>query len=194
MVVESTKNFLHPIIFPSPSKMVSSFCLAACSPRRRRLSPVPLLCRNIAISADPAQSTSKPVSAPEPLTLKLSEDSFQSHNFDLRSLEGQVTKDEPLQMYQELKTTRKTEMAADALHKTKMICHLAVGRGTASVGMQHGDEPDDGHRQLPPPLPLPFLQMFRAGRMCTSAMYGSGASNQRQVFELYSMVRFFVVL
>ncbi|KAH6886504.1 pyruvate dehydrogenase e1 component alpha subunit [Coprinopsis sp. MPI-PUGE-AT-0042] len=136
--------------------MASSFRLAA-----RRLAPLAqrgplpsssfarsslLLRRNIATSADTTQLTNKPDSASEPLTLKLSEDSFQSYNCDLPSLEVQVTKDELLQMYREMQTMRRMEMAADALYKAKMIrgfCHLAIGQEAVSVGMEHGIKPDD---------------------------------------------------
>ncbi|KAH6886508.1 pyruvate dehydrogenase e1 component alpha subunit [Coprinopsis sp. MPI-PUGE-AT-0042] len=125
--------------------MASSFCLAA-----RRLAPLAqrgpiasssftrsslLLCRNIFTSADTTQLTNKPDSATEPLTLKPSEDSFQSYNCDLQSFDVQVTKDELLQRY-----------GNGALCETKMIwgfCQLAIGQEAVSVGMEHGIKPRD---------------------------------------------------
>ncbi|KAH6899307.1 hypothetical protein BKA70DRAFT_1437452 [Coprinopsis sp. MPI-PUGE-AT-0042] len=50
------------------------------------------------------QMTSKPVSASEPLTLKLSEDSFRAYRCDLPSLKDQATKDELWQMYRGMQT------------------------------------------------------------------------------------------
>ncbi|KAH6886510.1 pyruvate dehydrogenase e1 component alpha subunit [Coprinopsis sp. MPI-PUGE-AT-0042] len=83
---------------------------------RRLLSPNEALFRssfhrrNIVTSTDTTSLTSKPNSASEPLTLKPSEDSFQSYNWDLPSLEAHVTKDELLQIYREIQTMRRMEM------------------------------------------------------------------------------------
>ncbi|TFK20333.1 mitochondrial pyruvate dehydrogenase E1 component beta subunit [Coprinopsis marcescibilis] len=107
----------------------------------------PLLRRGVQTTADTTQLASAP-SDPnsQPFTLKLHEDSFQAYLCDKPELEVQMTKGELLQMYREMQTMRRMEMAADALYKAKMIrgfCHLAIGQEAVSVGMEHGIEKDD---------------------------------------------------
>jgi pyruvate dehydrogenase E1 component alpha subunit len=69
-----------------------------------------------------------------------------AYNCDTPSLDVSVTKDELIQMYREMTTMRRMEMAADALYKAKMIrgfCHLAIGQEAVSVGMEHGIDKND---------------------------------------------------
>ena len=68
---------------------------------------------------------------PQPITIKLPEDSFQAHNCDKPSLEVQVTKNELLNMYGEMQAVRRMEMAAEELYKAELVrgyCHLAIGQ------------------------------------------------------------------
>ncbi|KAJ7590840.1 mitochondrial pyruvate dehydrogenase E1 component beta subunit [Mycena floridula] len=105
----------------------------------------PSLARSIQTSAD-TTTLQQPASGSEPFTVKLHEDSFRSRNCDMPELEVQLTKAEILQMYQQMTTMRRMEMAADALYKAKLIrgfCHLAIGQEAVSVGMEHGITKDD---------------------------------------------------
>jgi hypothetical protein len=67
----------------------------------------------------------------KPFTVKLHEDSFQSYQCEKPDLEVEVSKDLLLNMYKQMQTMRRMEMAADALYKAKLIrgfCHLAIGQ------------------------------------------------------------------
>ncbi|PPR03978.1 hypothetical protein CVT26_001051 [Gymnopilus dilepis] len=104
--------------------------------------------RSVQTSADTTQLHFKPddLAKGEPITLRLHEDSFKTYNCDLPELEVQITRDELLQMYKEMQTMRRMEMAADALYKAKLIrgfCHLAIGQEAVSVGLEHGITKDD---------------------------------------------------
>ncbi|KAF6750597.1 mitochondrial pyruvate dehydrogenase E1 component beta subunit [Ephemerocybe angulata] len=107
---------------------------------------LPLGARGVQTTADTTQLHQAPSDASEPFTLKLHEDSFQTYNCPKPDLEVQVTKSELLEMYQQMTTMRRMEMAADALYKAKMIrgfCHLAIGQEAVSVGMEHGIDKND---------------------------------------------------
>lgn len=63
--------------------------------------------------------------------MKLHEDSFRAYKCEKPELDVQVTRDELLQMYRQMQTMRRMEMASDALYKAKLIrgfCHLAIGQ------------------------------------------------------------------
>ncbi|KDR69217.1 hypothetical protein GALMADRAFT_256055 [Galerina marginata CBS 339.88] len=102
--------------------------------------------RSVQTSADTTQLYEKPDDLSQPLTVKLHEDSFRTHNCEGPDLQVQITKDELLTMYREMQTMRRMEMAADALYKAKLIrgfCHLAIGQEAVSVGLEHGITKDD---------------------------------------------------
>lgn len=96
--------------------------------------------------------------------VKIHEDSFQTFNCEKPELDVKVTKNELLEMYRQMQTMRRMEMAADALYKAKMIrgfCHLAIGQvhtlfyiysnaflqsflqEAVSVGLEHGITKND---------------------------------------------------
>ncbi|KAG8972040.1 alpha subunit of pyruvate dehydrogenase [Tulasnella sp. 425] len=87
-----------------------------------------------------------PASQSQPFNLKLHEESFHTHNCDMPPLEVEVTKDMLLNMYTQMTTMRRMEMAADALYKAKLIrgfCHLAIGQEAVSVGMESAITAED---------------------------------------------------
>jgi len=107
---------------------------------------VPFAVRAIQTSADTTQLHQAPSDPSQPFTVKLHEDSFHTYQCEKPDLEVQVTKAELLEMYKQMQTVRRMEMAADALYKAKMIrgfCHLAIGQEAVSVGLEHGIERAD---------------------------------------------------
>ncbi|KAF7291969.1 Pyruvate dehydrogenase E1 component subunit alpha [Mycena indigotica] len=107
---------------------------------------LPQLVRAIQTSADTTQLQEKPADLSQPLTLRLSEDSFHTFNCDMPELDVQVTKNQLLDMYKKMTTMRRMEMAADALYKAKLIrgfCHLAIGQEAVSVGLEEGITSED---------------------------------------------------
>lgn len=121
--------------------------LALARPARLAPAVARLSARGVQTTADTTQLSAAPADPNNaPFTLKLHEDSFKAHNCDKPGLDVQVSKSELLQMYAEMQTMRRMEMAADALYKAKMIrgfCHLAIGQEAVSVGMEHGMDPND---------------------------------------------------
>ncbi|CAE6465908.1 unnamed protein product [Rhizoctonia solani] len=111
----------------------------------RRITPG--LARSIQTSADTTElRQSVPSSGSEPFALRLHEESFQAYRCDSPGLDVQVTKDMLINLYRQMTTMRRMEMAADALYKAKMIrgfCHLAIGQEAVSVGMESAIEKDD---------------------------------------------------
>ncbi|KAF8875605.1 mitochondrial pyruvate dehydrogenase E1 component beta subunit [Gymnopilus junonius] len=99
--------------------------------------------RSVQTTADTTQLHNKPddVHTGAPMTVRLHEDSFKGYNCEIPDLEVQITKDELLEMYKQMQTVRRMEMAADALYKAKLVrgfCHLAIGQEAVSVGLEHG--------------------------------------------------------
>jgi pyruvate dehydrogenase E1 component alpha subunit len=87
-----------------------------------------------------------PDSKSEPFTLSLHEESFVPYRCEAPSLEVEVTKEMLINMYRDMTTMRRMEMAADALYKAKLIrgfCHLAIGQEAVSVGIESAITPND---------------------------------------------------
>ncbi|KZT44002.1 hypothetical protein SISSUDRAFT_1124175 [Sistotremastrum suecicum HHB10207 ss-3] len=115
--------------------------------RRSALPRLSIFSRGVQTSADTTRLTSgTPEDSSEPFQVTLHEDSFHSYKCDTPSLDVSVTKDSLLDMYRQMQTMRRMEMAADALYKAKLIrgfCHLAIGQEAVSVGIESGITPED---------------------------------------------------
>ncbi|KAJ3752971.1 mitochondrial pyruvate dehydrogenase E1 component beta subunit [Lentinula raphanica] len=111
----------------------------------RRVPRIQPFVRTIQTTADTTQLQDN-AHETDPFWVKIHEDSFQTHNCDKPDLDVKVTKTELLDMYRQMQTMRRMEMAADALYKAKMIrgfCHLAIGQEAVSVGLEHGITKND---------------------------------------------------
>ncbi|ORY44275.1 dehydrogenase E1 component-domain-containing protein [Leucosporidium creatinivorum] len=78
--------------------------------------------------------------------VQLHADYFKSHLCDIPSLEMEVSKSQLVDMYTQMVSMRRMEMAADQLYKAKLIrgfCHLAIGQEAVSVGMHNAIKTDD---------------------------------------------------
>jgi len=62
-----------------------------------------------------------PQSADEHFTINLAPEAFETYNLDPLGLEMDVTRNELIQMYQNMVIIRRMEMASDALYKAKKI-------------------------------------------------------------------------
>lgn len=71
--------------------------------------------------------------------IELPETSFEGYNLDVPELKYATTKGNLLQMFKDMTTIRRMEMACDALYKAKKIwgfCHLSVGQEAVAVGIE----------------------------------------------------------
>ncbi|AQZ11738.1 PDA1 (YER178W) [Zygosaccharomyces parabailii] len=74
------------------------------------------------------------------IDVTLPENSFEGYNLDVPSLHYTTTKGTLLQMFKDMTTIRRMEMACDALYKAKKIwgfCHLCVGQEAIPVGIEN---------------------------------------------------------
>ncbi|RVX72472.1 Pyruvate dehydrogenase E1 component subunit alpha, mitochondrial [Exophiala mesophila] len=82
----------------------------------------------------------------QPFTVKLSDESFETYNFDPPPYTLETTKKELKQMYYDMVSVRRMEMAADRLYKEKKIrgfCHLSTGQEAVAVGIEHAITKED---------------------------------------------------
>ncbi|GFZ48933.1 Pyruvate dehydrogenase E1 component subunit alpha [Saitozyma sp. JCM 24511] len=87
-----------------------------------------------------------PSATDAPFMVRLPDETFHSYRCEPPSLEVEVTKDQLVDMYQNMVRMRRMEQAADALYKQKLIrgfCHLAIGQEAVAVGMEASISPDD---------------------------------------------------
>lgn len=74
------------------------------------------------------------------VAIDLPEHSFEGYMLDPPSLQYETEKGTLLQMYKDMVSIRRMEMAADALYKAKKIrgfCHLSVGQEAIAVGIEN---------------------------------------------------------
>ena len=72
-------------------------------------------------TASHTDTTKIPESADEHFTINLVPEAFETYNLDPPSLEMDVTRNELIQLYQDMVVIRRMEMASDALYKAKKI-------------------------------------------------------------------------
>ncbi|KAI7897983.1 dehydrogenase E1 component-domain-containing protein [Cokeromyces recurvatus] len=104
--------------------------------------------RNICTTSPARIAEKSPTSASEDETIKITlpDNSFQMYNAEAPSLELETSKKEMLDMYTQMSTIRRLEMASDGLYKGKKIrgfCHLSTGEEAIAVGIEHAITPND---------------------------------------------------
>ncbi|EGV62686.1 hypothetical protein CANTEDRAFT_115310 [Yamadazyma tenuis ATCC 10573] len=85
-------------------------------------------------------------SASTSVSIELPASSFEGYNLEVPELSFDTEKENLLQMYKDMVSIRRMEMAADALYKAKKIrgfCHLSVGQEAIAVGIEHAITPQD---------------------------------------------------
>ncbi|KAI9734545.1 MAG: alpha subunit of pyruvate dehydrogenase [Cirrosporium novae-zelandiae] len=123
----------------------ASFRLARAMPRASPISSfrvAPVAVRRV--TTDAASSHTERENVPseddKPFEIKLSDESFETYELDPPSYVLNTTKRDLKQMYTDMVTIRRMEMAADRLYKEKKIrgfCHLSTGQEAVAVGIEH---------------------------------------------------------
>ncbi|KAJ5216359.1 uncharacterized protein N7498_002766 [Penicillium cinerascens] len=108
------------------------------APLRRQFAP--LARRSVTTDAASAHAENIPQEDDKPFTVKLSDESFETYELDPPPYTLETTKKELKQMYYDMVSIRRMEMAADRLYKEKKIrgfCHLSTGQEAVAVGIEH---------------------------------------------------------
>ncbi|KAI9852987.1 MAG: alpha subunit of pyruvate dehydrogenase [Thelocarpon superellum] len=102
------------------------------------------------VTTDAASSHTDKENVPEEddkhFTVQLSDESFETYELDPPPYTLDVTKKELKQMYSDMVTIRRMEMAADRLYKEKKIrgfCHLSTGQEAVAAGIEHAITRED---------------------------------------------------
>ncbi|KAI9675430.1 MAG: alpha subunit of pyruvate dehydrogenase [Caeruleum heppii] len=114
-----------------------------------RFNPTPSLARRT-VTTDAASSHTDmenvPESEDEPFNVHLSDESFETYELDPPPYTISVTKKGLKQMYYDMTSIRRMEMAADRLYKEKKIrgfCHLSTGQEAVAAGIEHAITKED---------------------------------------------------
>ncbi|EZF25974.1 pyruvate dehydrogenase (acetyl-transferring) E1 component, alpha subunit [Trichophyton rubrum D6] len=102
--------------------------------------------RSVTTDAASAHAEDIPVEDDKPFSVKLSDESFETYELDPPPYTLKTTKKELKQMYYDMVSIRRMEMAADRLYKEKKIrgfCHLSTGQEAVATGIEHAITPDD---------------------------------------------------
>ncbi|KAH8594862.1 pyruvate dehydrogenase E1 component [Bisporella sp. PMI_857] len=97
-------------------------------------------------AASAALKDSVPGEDDKPFTVHLSDESFETYELDPPPYTLETTKKELKQMYTDMVSMRRMEMAADRLYKEKKIrgfCHLSTGQEAVAVGIEHSLTKED---------------------------------------------------
>ncbi|EEH38568.1 pyruvate dehydrogenase E1 component subunit alpha [Paracoccidioides lutzii Pb01] len=120
--------------------------------RARQLPPlgrkgfVPAVRRTVTTDAASSHAEAVPADENTPFTVKLSDESFETYELDPPPYTLETTKKELKQMYHDMVSIRRMEMAADRLYKEKKIrgfCHLSTGQEAVAVGIEHAITKED---------------------------------------------------
>lgn len=82
-----------------------------------------------------------PTEDDKPFKVPISEDSFETYQFDPPQYSLETTKSQLKQLYYDMTLIRRMELAADGLYKDRKIrgfCHLSTGQEAVAVGIEHG--------------------------------------------------------
>ncbi|TVY68763.1 Pyruvate dehydrogenase E1 component subunit alpha [Lachnellula suecica] len=114
------------------------------APRRNVL----LSTRNVTTDAASAHADRDdvPTEDDKPFQVHLSDESFETYELDPPAYTLDTTKKELKQMYYDMVSVRRMEMAADRLYKEKKIrgfCHLSTGQEAVAVGIEHSLTKED---------------------------------------------------
>ncbi|KAJ5272790.1 Pyruvate dehydrogenase E1 component subunit alpha [Penicillium angulare] len=106
----------------------------------RRQAFAPITRRSVTTDAASAHAENIPQEDDKPFTVRLSDESFETYELDPPPYTLETTKKELKQMYHDMVSIRRMEMAADRLYKEKKIrgfCHLSTGQEAVAVGIEH---------------------------------------------------------
>ncbi|KAJ5105216.1 Pyruvate dehydrogenase E1 component subunit alpha [Penicillium alfredii] len=106
----------------------------------RRQTFTPLTRRSVTTDAASSHAEDIPKEDDKPFTVRLSDESFETYELDPPPYTLETTKSELKQMYHDMVSVRRMEMAADRLYKEKKIrgfCHLSTGQEAVAVGIEH---------------------------------------------------------
>ncbi|KAJ5619788.1 Pyruvate dehydrogenase E1 component subunit alpha [Penicillium lagena] len=106
----------------------------------RRSAFAPLARRSVTTDAASSHAENIPQEDDKPFTVRLSDESFETYELDPPPYTLETTKKELKQMYYDMVSIRRMEMAADRLYKEKKIrgfCHLSTGQEAVAVGIEH---------------------------------------------------------
>ncbi|KAI9924572.1 hypothetical protein ASPWEDRAFT_112228 [Aspergillus wentii DTO 134E9] len=112
----------------------------------RRQAFVPYARRSVTTDAASSHAENIPQEDDKPFTVRLSDESFETYEVDPPPYTMDVTKKDLKQMYYDMVSIRRMEMAADRLYKEKKIrgfCHLSSGQEAVAVGIEHAINRDD---------------------------------------------------
>ncbi|KAJ5126120.1 Pyruvate dehydrogenase E1 component subunit alpha [Penicillium atrosanguineum] len=108
------------------------------APLRRQFAPIAR--RSVTTDAATAHAENIPEEDDKPFTVRLSDESFETYELDPPPYTLETTKKELKQIYHDMVSVRRMEMAADRLYKEKKIrgfCHLSTGQEAVAVGIEH---------------------------------------------------------
>ncbi|KAL2218266.1 putative pyruvate dehydrogenase E1 component alpha subunit [Thermoascus aurantiacus ATCC 26904] len=126
--------------------MFSRSLLARHAAPLRRRAFAPLARRSVTTDAASSHAEDIPQEDDKPFTVNLSDESFETYMLDPPPYTLTTTKKELKQMYHDMVSIRRMEMASDRLYKEKKIrgfCHLSVGQEAVAVGIEHAITKED---------------------------------------------------